>query len=184
LSITKVVLDGNPIGDEGARAAMHVAVNGGDRCSISIINCNIDITNTLQKVFHFHNPAGDYTLNLSSPYDRAIAFNLLQYSACHETIFISKIEYDKQLLDLEQKAIDIANDLDDVTKNIVKELNIWIDTAKNIKSIVSIFEKFDTRKRNIINVSDFNKLLKSVNLDLSKEYIDETMVMNYLFSFY
>lgn len=181
LSITKVVLDGNPIGDEGARAAMHVAVNGGDRCCISIVNCNIDITNISQKVFNFHNPSGEYTLNLSKPYERAIAINLLQYSACHETIFISKIEYDKQLLDLEQKAIDITNDLDDSTKNIVKELIIWIDTAKDIKTVVSIFEKYDTRKRNKIDVSDLTKLLRSVNLDLSKEYIDETMVNNLFF---
>ena len=69
-------LDNNPIGSAGAAALMLVPINVGSRCKISAEKCNTGLSDSMCWFSH-SNPLGRHRLDLSRPYERAVAFALI-----------------------------------------------------------------------------------------------------------
>jgi hypothetical protein len=68
-SINRIFMDGNPIGDVGAKALMRVASTVGGRVKVNANNCNIAIKDE-KAWFHYSAPINQYDLDMSNPYDR------------------------------------------------------------------------------------------------------------------
>jgi Ca2+-binding EF-hand superfamily protein/Ran GTPase-activating protein (RanGAP) involved in mRNA processing and transport len=91
-AIKELSLDENPIGEAGARAVMQVPVLIGNRVKLSAVNCNTVMRD--DKCWYDQgNPCRNYSLDLSKPFERAIAFSVLQVVASHSTNIIAKASY-------------------------------------------------------------------------------------------
>ena len=125
-TLTKVMMDGNPVGMEGAKALMLVPLLAGDRVELSSAGCNINITTTsspkkslgpggalagpvhfdgtgalhASQSFNLSSPCGDYHLDLSKPYQRAVALCLLRLVAVHQTWVMTETTIDGSPLTL------------------------------------------------------------------------------------
>lgn len=94
LALRQVSLDGNPIADQGAQALMNVPATVGSRVEISARGCNVDIVDE-SCWFDQRNPCGNFTLNLSRPFERAVAFKILSIVANHSSYVITKCTYEE-----------------------------------------------------------------------------------------
>lgn len=102
LALRRVSLDGNPIADQGARALMNVPAATGSRIDLSAQGCNIDIIDE-SCWFDQSNPCGTFTLTLSNPFERAIAFKLLTIVANHTSYVLAKCTYEPPLTKKKRK---------------------------------------------------------------------------------
>lgn len=82
--LKRVVLDGNPIGEQGMRALMQVPLIAGARVKLSAARCNINIRDPTCK-FDFDKLLRDYDLDMSDGYQRAQAILLLHMIAGHSS---------------------------------------------------------------------------------------------------
>ncbi|GLD96601.1 hypothetical protein PINS_up005284 [Pythium insidiosum] len=75
--ITQVNLDGNPLGQTGGRALLHAVASCSERqLQISMEGCNFDLSDA--DAFDPSETTGNYNLNMSIPYERAVALELLR----------------------------------------------------------------------------------------------------------
>jgi Ran GTPase-activating protein (RanGAP) involved in mRNA processing and transport len=86
-------VDGNPIGEAGAKALMLIPTSCGGRCSISAKNCNTQVRDD-QCWFNFSQPCQVYALDLSDSFDRSVAFQLLRIMANHVTYVGRDVSYE------------------------------------------------------------------------------------------
>ncbi len=77
-TLTKLVMDGNPIGHAGGRELLRTIRELGDLRDISLRDCNIQSRDTKLMDFDPSAPSGEYNLDLSNNYDRAIVAQLLK----------------------------------------------------------------------------------------------------------
>ena len=89
-ALERLSLNGNPIGHQGARALMLVPVTAGDRVNITAYSSNILIRDS-KCWFDPNHACRDYSLDLSHPFERAVAFMLLRIVATHPTYVFNKI---------------------------------------------------------------------------------------------
>lgn len=90
-SLRDVVLDGNPIGEQGARAIMKVTIQHGHRLHITTQDCDLTTKSSTTKL-KMESPIGEYLLNLSESFERAIAFELFDTVAADRNIEMSICE--------------------------------------------------------------------------------------------
>jgi len=100
-ALRKVSLDGNPIGVQGAKALMSIPMAVGDRVRVSCANCNIAIKDP-NSWYDMSNPCGEYKLDLSNSYDRAVSFAVLRLAAGHQRTSVTDVSYNNVALNLTQ----------------------------------------------------------------------------------
>jgi len=71
LTLKKVVFDGNPIAEQGARALMLVPMHAGGRVELSAAKCNVTMKDP-RCWFDFTAPCRSYDLDLSDGFERAV----------------------------------------------------------------------------------------------------------------
>jgi Ran GTPase-activating protein (RanGAP) involved in mRNA processing and transport len=71
LTLKKVVFDGNPIAEQGARALMLVPMHAGGRVELSAAKCNVTMKDP-RCWFDFTAPCRAYDLDLSDGFERAV----------------------------------------------------------------------------------------------------------------
>lgn len=87
-----VRIDGNPIGERGAKAMMTLPICFGNNTKISSTGCNMGLKDDLCW-FDQSYPCRSYELDLSDPYSRAVAFDVLRIAANHETYVLQNVVY-------------------------------------------------------------------------------------------
>jgi Ran GTPase-activating protein (RanGAP) involved in mRNA processing and transport len=92
-SLERVILDGNPLGEQGARAMMRVICYTGHRLHISAQNCDIFMKNHKYDKFFINYPNGEYYLDMSIAYDRAIVYAILDLVANDTNLDIARCDY-------------------------------------------------------------------------------------------
>lgn len=80
--LEQLVLSGNPIGQRGGRAILRainrmVELGTADTRKVILSKCNYSYS-TADKIFDPANPGGDYECDLTNPYDRAVAWELVE----------------------------------------------------------------------------------------------------------
>ena len=84
-ALEMVVLDGNPIGIRGGRMilrALHCFGRFGWKRQVSITGCNYKFTDDSVEIFDPQRPGGEYSLDLSEPYQRFVAWELVDLAWC------------------------------------------------------------------------------------------------------
>ncbi len=92
-TIREVVLDDNPIGLNGAKALLEVPTQVGNRVKVLANRCNILLHDSSFK-FDRQDPTGYRQLDLGVPFERAIAFKMLQILATHSSYELAMLRYD------------------------------------------------------------------------------------------
>eukprot|EP01041_Mallomonas_annulata_P005508 gene5508-11103_t len=94
LSLRTVCMDGNPIGEAGAKALMQVPVVAGMRVRLSLENCNVIVKDD-RCFFDLSEPFVPLSLRLDRPFDRAVAFKLLEMVASNGSYVFRRLEYEE-----------------------------------------------------------------------------------------
>jgi hypothetical protein len=156
----RLYLDGNPIGDGGAKALMRLAVGIGGRIKVTADRCNISIVDS-SAWFDLSKPLQKYQLDLESHYERAIALQLLHIVACHQSYVFRYYNYDAspparkdpKWLDIDMKSSGRSVDLiqikaasnedlwDDYEKDTVAKLRNLIRAASDIYLAAKLFQE-------------------------------------------
>jgi Ran GTPase-activating protein (RanGAP) involved in mRNA processing and transport len=90
-SIKYLNIDGNPIGVRGAKALMLMPTTR-NRITLSARGCNMHVSDP-DHWFDQSNPCGNFELNLSNYFDRAVAQQALRLAANHPRIVIKESSY-------------------------------------------------------------------------------------------
>lgn len=77
-TLKRVNLDGNPIGEAGAKSLTQIPVTVGGRVKVSASGCNLEVKYDKDRLFNPYDPCGSYALNCEDCYHRAIAFKILR----------------------------------------------------------------------------------------------------------
>jgi hypothetical protein len=91
-TLEEVIIDGNPIGERGAKAMMTLPICFGNNTKVSAKSCNTGLKDELCW-FDQSYPCRNYELDLSDPYSRAVAFDILRIAANHETFILQNVLY-------------------------------------------------------------------------------------------
>lgn len=94
--VGEVVLNGNPIGHQGAKAVMSIPLCVGYRVKVYAKDCNI-VMRYPNCWFDYDNVCRPYALRLDDPFDRSVAFALLHIVARHETYIFAKASYSPEV---------------------------------------------------------------------------------------
>ena len=78
--LRSVILDNNAIGTEGAKALLELPSTVGNRVRVSAERCNCKLVDHDFK-FNRNDPGGIHDLHLDNPFERAVAFKILQIIA-------------------------------------------------------------------------------------------------------
>lgn len=167
--------DGNPIGMEGGRTLVKLARYHGDRLKFSIEKCDLGIRCS-ETILRLDEPGGLYSLDLSNPYHRAVALELLDIIALLPQYAFRSFEFSKdngktdkfQKLHLERIRIPYKN-LDHDVKYEINQLQDIVNIAFDVDKIHRLFEKFDKDGSGELDVGEFRTMLKYLGIIISKE---------------
>lgn len=192
-SLHTVDLSGNPIGEEGARAVLALNISYGHRVKIDIKNCSVRLKDATAW-FLPNQPIGDYLLDLSKPYDRAVCIELTRIVARDPELVITKFRW----FDNESEA-QIASDAEAAsatggveiraeiaTKAVYRDptneldsnmLHISTDDARDLfrETANRLFEQFDRDGSGSLDREELVSILDQLGLDDSWAWVDKLL---------
>jgi hypothetical protein len=156
---------------------------------LSLSGCNITIKETSTARargncwFSSSSPLGHYDLDLSHPYDRAVAFSILQIAANHSTFVIQSAVYERERgsrnfedLELRQAVQEDHNAiLDDRQQRIVMQLKKICTAASDTRRAKELFRELDSDNSGQIDKEEFQQLLEKMGIEVSSDWIDDVM---------
>eukprot|EP01035_Chromulina_nebulosa_P018901 gene18901-24701_t len=154
-SLKKVTFDGNPIGELGSKAAMMIPII-----------------------------AGDYSLNLSDGYERAIAIIILYMIAGHPTYSItsavymnnttsSKIKEDIEFIQiLSKERVQYFDHMQIQTMNQLEKLSL---AYFNSEYAIKLFHEVDADDSGMLDKNELAILMKSFGVELIGQRLNEVM---------
>ncbi|KAF0719345.1 Aste57867_1105 [Aphanomyces stellatus] len=110
-TLTRLTMDGNPLGRIGGSTLLHVVSNSSERnLNISLVGCNFEIED--HNAFDPANATGTYNLDMASPYDRAIALELLRFAnlqkGCKFVSFVHTVDKTSRVIPVEKREVNKA----------------------------------------------------------------------------
>jgi len=183
-SLRRVALDGNPIGEQGARALMMIPVFAGSRCVCTAEHCNLSIKDPDCGSFNLANPCDMHSLRLDVPFDRAKAFALLRVVATHQTFVMPKCVYEgpasksgkgrTEVLDIVQiVSTEKEKFLDERFRPKIELLRKLIAVGKDPTSALARFDAFDTDRAGELQFRQFHQLLGQLGLSMTLSQVSE-----------
>ena len=181
-ALRRVILDNNPIGEAGASALMQVPLTVGARCSLSAEKCNCGLVDP-RCWFSHSNPLGRHELDLSQPYQRAVAFALLELVANHATYIFVSAEYEKEGSGVRQDLKlfqTVATDskekyFDERQKSIVAGLRKMRDASGNREKGIQLFHEADEDGGGSIDGDELTDLLTSVGMEVTPDMVEDLL---------
>lgn len=172
LGLTKCNMDGNPIGEAGAKALMVLPSVVGTRVNVSANNCN---TNIRDPTFWFDQnyPCAEYELHLNDPFERAVCYMLLGLVACHQTLIISRVYFESMVrgqkkiekLDLIQETFtDKCKFLDENQLAVLQNLYALQAAANNTEEAVALFHKYDADESGALDKGELKLVLEDFGM--------------------
>lgn len=181
--LEKVVVDGNPIGENGAKALMLLPTIVGSRVKVSAKNCNLSIKDP-NNWFDTSALVRTYELDLTNHFDRAVAIILTYLVPAHQTFIIAQGEYfdpeKKQWIDLQIKET-IDKDsykqkpMDPEQQRVIDGLLLVKQATKDIKKAVALFQEVDKDGSGELDEEEFGQLMQAIGMDISHGKVQEVM---------
>lgn len=185
-SLRRVALDGNPIGEQGARALMMIPVFAGSRCVCTAEHCNLSIRDPDCGTFNLANPCDMHVLRLDLPFDRAKAFALLRVVATHQTLIMSKCVHEgpsskgskgrSEVLSMVQIiSTEKEKYLDDRFRAKVELLRKLIAVGRDPASAIEQFDILDTNQSGELEFRQFHCLLEHLGVNMTLSQVSEVI---------
>jgi hypothetical protein len=181
-SIRRVSMDGNPIGEGGAKALMILPTAVGTRVTVSANNCN---TNIRDPLFWFDQnaPCREYELNLTDPFERAVAFQLLNIVAAHQTLVVMRASYEPRPGKIEKLEFvqsifhEKCNYLDDEQAAVLENLIALRDAAGNTDEAIRLFQKYDEDQSGALDKSELKHVLHDFGMQIPDSKLDDFILL-------
>jgi Ca2+-binding EF-hand superfamily protein len=197
MAIQHISLDENPIGEAGAKMIMQVPMLIGNRVDLTARNCNT-VMRDERCWYDLASPCRAYSLDLTIPFERAVAFSLLQVVASHSSYIIAKSSFqeDKTNYDV-KKGVKIvkkfgskeeiqlfqglANDkedyFDDDQRSIVNGLRMILAAASNSEKGKELFEEADLDGGGDLDREELEIVMKRLGLASEPEKMAEIFAL-------
>eukprot|EP01032_Pedospumella_encystans_P009853 gene9853-11567_t len=181
-ALEHVVFDGNPIGEQGAKTLMLLPTMVGSRVRISAGGCNIGIRD-VNCTFDSAALVRKFELDMSNPYERAVALLVLYLVASHQTYVIGVSEYydpeTKATINLglvEKVVVDYENKrLQKEQHEQIESLKIVQAAASDTESAMALFREIDADGSGQLDEEEFGNLVTCMGLSMSPEQVRECM---------
>ncbi len=184
-SLNHVSIDDNPIGVQGAKSLMMVPIIAGNRVKVQAKKCNITIHEE-KCWFDSDKILRDYKLSMANPFERAIFSLLLYQVAGHYTYIFSNVEYEcidpltnkptRNKLDLipiySRERVEY---FDESQKRVANNLKHIQTAASDVILAAKLFADVDEDGSGELEVTEFDKLLRSLGLIMDDERLIEIM---------
>jgi hypothetical protein len=179
-------LCGNPVGEAGAKALIMVPATVGSRIELVATGCNFDIRNP-DFWFCEDNPSGLYRLDLTEPFQRSIAFKLLQLVANHHTLVITKAVYELpspsgkgkptlQNLELEQAMVkEKLEYLDESQREMLSNLFKLKEASKDPERVKKLFQSYDKDGSGEIDATEMLAMCRAMGMHVTESSIVDIM---------
>lgn len=173
-----VNLSSNPIGEPGAKALVQLCGKEGDRVNVIIKDCGIRYKDK-SCWFDKEKVVGDFSLDLTVPYERAVSIELLSIIADSDDLKVKSCKYSwggsNQELNL-------------VVKSEIKKISgdnaSTVSRAETIRSIASdihfarkIFGQFDEDHSGSLDAEELAELLKYLGLKNTRQTVSQLLSM-------
>lgn len=182
-ALHRVILDNNPIGEPGAQALMIVPITVGSRCKVTAEKCNVALSDP-RCWFSHSNPLGLHHLDLSKPYERAVAFALCNLIANHSTYIFVSSTYEESKGGASRDLGLFQNTLKENTKffderqlSIIAGLEKMKAAAGNREKGIQLFREADIDGGGTIDAEELTALLEGVGMDVNEDMIEDIMMV-------
>lgn len=186
--LDELILDGNPIADQGSKAVMMIPLISGSKVKISTSDCNITIRDSLCW-FDFANPLREYDLNMEDGFERAVALVLLYVVAGHQSYIFDSVSHDPTT-EAQRKAgrsggkvkpIELVPFMSDCRKHSFNALQRTVynnllklqEAASDIKMAIELFNEIDEDGSGELDKSEMKVLLERMGFDHDEKRINE-----------
>jgi hypothetical protein len=184
-SLTHVNIDDNPIGMQGAKSLMMVPIIAGNRVKVQAKKCNITIHEE-KCWFNSDKVLRDYKLSMSNPFERAIFSLLLYQIAGHYTYIFSNTEYedvDPATNKITRNKLELipfnsrerVEYFDEAQKRVANNLKHIQSAASDVILAAKLFADVDEDGSGELEITEFDKLLRSLGLIMDDERLIEIM---------
>lgn len=187
LALRYVSVNGNPIGEAGAKALMQVPTATGNRVTVSARGCNTQLRDD-KCWFDQKYPCRKYELDLSDPFERSIGFQVLRVAANHQTYILQDVTYQEppasknsrppppQPLSLTQIVTnDKINHFPEKQKLLYENLKLLRDASSDIGTARALFEQADADGSGEIDKNELMGLLPQLGIHISESQVDDVM---------
>ena len=187
LALLHVAMDGNPIGEAGAKALMQVPTATGNRVSVSARGCNTQLRDE-KCWFDQKYPCRKYELDLSDPFQRGIAFQVLRIAANHQTYILKDVYYQEPPVTrnsrppppkaLELRQIVTTEKIKHFPKEqqtLYENLKMLKEASSNMKMAKELFVKADSDGSGELDKEELQALLPELDIYISEAQIDDVM---------
>lgn len=184
-SLTEVDMSGNPIGEDGARGLLTLNITYGYRVKVDIKNCSVRIKdNTCW--FNALEPMGDYTLDLSKAYERAVCMELLRTVARDQDLSFTKFKIHLTEADAEAGVggVEInpqiatrAKTSSTVSDGNEGMLNITTEGARELfrETADRIFQQYDADESGSLDRDELTFILEQLGLQGAWQWVDKLL---------
>jgi hypothetical protein len=182
-SLTHLCMDGNPVGEIGAKSLMNIPCALGSRLTLTADKCNVMFRSQENNWFDEEDPCGKYSLDMTDSFSRAVAFKLLTIAANHYSFDIKKCSYserkesrEKVPIVLEQRVMhEKLNFMTPKEKKILENLYILKDSAKDMRLLKDLFHEYDFNESGTLEHFELKILLDDLGMELADNQIENAM---------
>jgi hypothetical protein len=174
-SLERLVLDRNPIGDMGAKSVMMIPMYVGNRVDVSSNKCNIEVKDA-KPSFDFSKPCKAYNLDLSKPYDRAVAFALMRLVACHQSVSLYKATFNNRPMKFAQEMAPVhPRHHNEAQRRCIEEFQRIGGIVNDSLFVEKVFDDIDFARRGKINRLQLTNALLRLGWEFTQQYVDELL---------
>ncbi|CAM9213873.1 unnamed protein product, partial [Ectocarpus fasciculatus] len=187
LALTHVSMDGNPIGEAGAKSLMQIPTATGNRVTVTARGCNTQLRDD-KCWFDQKYPCRQYELDLSDPFERSISFQVLRIAANHQTLILKDVTYQEppasktsrppppEKLELEQIVTnEKINHFPEKQRILYENLKLLKGASSDIKEAKLLFQQADADQSGEIDKPELMGLLPELGIFISENQVDDVM---------
>ena len=183
-SLTYLNIDGNPIGEAGARILMTLPLTRGNTLRFSAKNCDVTIKHA-NCVYNSTIPNGDYRLDLRDPYQQAVYIDLLDNIAKNSSFHFGECRYfEKDDTDKSYEPLVFSHyseplapeNITERSKAEVRDLAVNMHLSSDVEACRKKFLEFDTNNNGELKSDQFFSLIDDLGIIFTNKM--KAMVMN------
>lgn len=200
LSLERVSLDGNSLGEQGARALISIPMERTDDIIVTTKGCNLNLKEE-RCWLDISEPEGEYRVDMENGYDRAAFFEILRALSSDPVYQLTTCEYSEDGKIWEKKRLvryfDKSFHMSESERTMLEELKYVRQATETEQGRADIFNRFKEIGSRGLNKSMFFELIQFLKCkfntksahalfdiyDIDKSgYLDEGELMDFLIS--
>lgn len=183
-SLTYLNLDGNPIGEAGARILMTLPLTRGNTLRFSAKNCDVTMKHA-KCAYNSCSPSGNYRLDLSNPYQHAVFLDLLDNIAKNSSYHFGECRYFEKNDDVSHYESLVFShfseplhekDISERAKNEVRDLVVNMNLSSDAEACRRKFLEYDKKNVGTLQSDQFFALIDDLGFVFSNKM--KAVVMN------